>query len=510
VAVMLGVGLVVLPGVNASTVAAGPRFTDSFDKAVDRDPTYGLNDGLADRQRGEQRGVTYTRTSGVWYAAPPPPPWYSQVNHANRSGTLSFWLGHSAVRLDAPVLPGTDGRIAASTTVDPITGDAGSGQWASLVLTTDRANSGYVTNPQVDLGVIVGSNGAVTVFQAGAVIGRANAASDSAGRFTVAAAVKPGERTATVTVNSATATVDLATAFPSAVTLFLGAYLDDRAATTTFDHLGVSAVDTSRLTPPPGSAVRYFGYFATRLGPDTGNHLPEVAGRSTLNHVNVSDYARYAPEVLDSCRPASCAVYTGWEFFTGCDAAHSPNCRLFDNYQQRWQRLAGAISSRLDKVGAFYLLDEPYHRGARPADIATAARTIKQTFPGAKVMLVEAGYKVATIEVPAEVDWVGFDDYCKSVTNIEATLRTLEARTSPQQQLFLLPPAAPLAACGNGGYRTDADLAATQWNYLAIAERHPRVIGLMTFGLWVEGTQAPHLPLTIDAHERITARLTTG
>jgi hypothetical protein len=32
----------------------------------------------------------------------------------------------------------------------------------------------------------------------------------------------------------------------------------------------------------------------------------------------------------------------------------------------------------------------------------------------------------------------------------------------------------------------------------------------MTFGLWVEGTQAPQLPATIDAHERITARLITG
>src|SRR5690242_14469003 len=73
--------------VNAATDDMAPaRFTDSFDGAVDGDATYGLNDSLADRQRGEQRGVTYTRVSGVWYSAPPPRPWYSQVNHQAQRG----------------------------------------------------------------------------------------------------------------------------------------------------------------------------------------------------------------------------------------------------------------------------------------------------------------------------------------------------------------------------------------------------------------------------------------
>jgi hypothetical protein len=75
--------------------------------------------------------------------------------------------------LDAPVKAGADGAITVSTTVDPINGETGSGQWASLVLTADRSNSGYVTNPQVDLGVTVRSNGGVTVFHRGAVVGQA-------------------------------------------------------------------------------------------------------------------------------------------------------------------------------------------------------------------------------------------------------------------------------------------------------------------------------------------------
>ena len=77
-------------------------------------------------------------------------------------------------------------------------------------------------------------------------------------------------------------------------------------------------------------------------------------------------------------------------------------------------RLANAINSRFDKVGAFYLLDEPQWRGASPADIATAARTIKHTHPSTPVMMVEAGPKVTeSLQVPANVDWVGFDWYCR-------------------------------------------------------------------------------------------------
>ena len=49
------------------------------------------------------------------------------------------------------------------------------------------------------------------------------------------------------------------------------------------------------------------------------------------------------------------------------------------------------MRSRIDKVGAFYLLDEPQWRGASPAELRTATQLIKQTFPGIPVMMVEAG-----------------------------------------------------------------------------------------------------------------------
>ena len=257
------------------------------------------------------------------------------------------------------------------------------------------------------------------------------------------------------------------------------------------------------------STVEHFGYFAARLTPSGGNHLAEVAARSNLNWVQVSDVDRYRPEVLDGCKQAGCIVSTGHEFFTGCDQAGSTTCRLHPDYRQRWMRLANAINSRFDKVGAFYLLDEPQWRGASPADIATAARTIKHTHPSTPVMMVEAGPKVTeSLQVPANVDWVGFDWYCRPFSDIRAKLATLERRTAAHQRLFLMPEAAPLPECGGRpGHATDAEIARLQWDYFRLAESHPRVVGLLAFGFWTSGHDSSDLPLTVAAHRQIAARI---
>ncbi len=257
------------------------------------------------------------------------------------------------------------------------------------------------------------------------------------------------------------------------------------------------------------SSVRYFGYFAARLTPSGGDHLAEVADRSNLNWVQVSDVDRYRPEVLDGCAPRGCIISTGHEFFTGCDKAGSTTCKLYPNYRERWMRLAHAINSRFDKVGAFYILDEPQFRGASPADIATAARTIKHTHPSTPVMMVEAGPKLTdSLVVPPEVDWVGFDWYCQPFSAISAKLAILERRTSARQGMFLMPEAAPLKECGGKpGHRTDAEIAALQWSYFNLAEAHPRVIGLLAFGFWTSGYGSAQLPLTVAAHRQIAARI---
>ncbi|GAA0955410.1 hypothetical protein GCM10009558_073080 [Virgisporangium aurantiacum] len=509
----MGAAMVLVTGVQLTVTATANAvdrdamvimsgFSDTFDGAVSLDPSYGLNDSLAGRQKGNRRGATYTRTSGRWNSNQPPAPTSSRVNQADHPGALTFFDGHSAVRLDAPVQVGVLGAINVRTIVDPVTGDTTSGQWASVVLSADRDNSGYVTNAAVDLGVIVRSDGRATVFHAGTAVGSTTARPDANGRFTVTVATRSGSRTAKVTVNDTVLTAPMDRAFPASPTLFLGAYLDDPGARTSFYGLSVSDLNMSGLAPPIGSGPDHFGYFGARFPPGP-SHVADVRGRSTVSYISISDLTGYATDVFDDCAENSCVVYTGWEFFTGCPGPPSP-CDLYPNYRDRWRRLAAAVEPHLAKVAAFYLLDEPYHRGASPDEVAAAATEIKATFDK-PVMLVEAGYKVPTITVPDNVDWVGFDDYCKPIGEIESILRTLIDRTPGGQRLFLMPQAAPLPSCPSR-HRTDAELAQLQWDYANLAERYPRVGGLMTFGLWVEGTQPPQLPRTIDAHERIAAR----
>ena len=124
-------------------------------------------------------------------------------------------------------------------------------------------------------------------------------------------------------------------------------------------------------------------------------------------------------------------------------------------------------------------------------------------------MMVEAGPAVTeTLQVPSQVDWVGVDWYCQELSVVEAKLAILERRTAAAQRLWLLPEAAPLAACGGKpGHATDAEIAALQYRYLELAERHPRVLGLLAFGFWTSGYDSADLPRTVAAHRAIAARV---
>ncbi|MQA75515.1 MAG: hypothetical protein GEU88_14435 [Solirubrobacterales bacterium] len=204
-----------------------------------------------------------------------------------------------------------------------------------------------------------------------------------------------------------------------------------------------------------------------------------------------------------------CIVSTGHEFFRGCDSVHSPSCELHPDYRARWRRLARAVRSRIDKVGAFYLMDEPQWGGATPAELKKAARTIKASYPGKPVMMVEAGPQVTpSLRVPRQVDWVGFDWYCQPFSTIRRTLATLKHGIHRKQRLFLVPEAAPLEACGGApGHATDAEIAGLQFDYFRLAKRNPRVIGLLAFGFWTSGYGSAQLPRTVAAHEEIYSRI---
>ena len=498
---------------------SSPGFTDSFGTAVDSDPGYGLNDSLEARQTGTH-GVTYTRVSGLWYPAPAPRPWYSQVNHVNHPGVLSFWLGTSAIRMDDAVAAGTGGTVGVQAVVDPVAGDTSSSDWSSLVLDTNSSDSGYVTNPAVAAGVLVRSDGGIQVFQGSTLLTSQGSFAQpaSGGQFQVSLTYTPGQKVIHLTVNNASIDVTAPAALPGSATLYTGAYLNNSSEVSTLSDLQVSAVRMGSGCPrwlSCSSPLHYYGYYAARLSGGT-SHLAEVAGRSNLNWVTISDASGYRADILSGCAPASCVVNTGFEFFQ-CNTAGN-GCGLYPNYAARWQAEADAVKPYLGKIAAFYILDEPQWNGATPAEINTSAQLIKQTFPGAKVMMIEAGPEITpSLTIPSSVDWIGFDWYCQPFSTIQARLATLQSLVpaSSPQRFFLVPEDAPLSQCaGVAGHTTDADIAALQWDYFGLAEQNPRVIGLMNFGFWTSppwttsgGTGASELPMTVDANERVAAQI---
>ncbi len=255
------------------------------------------------------------------------------------------------------------------------------------------------------------------------------------------------------------------------------------------------------------ASLRYFGYFAARLTPTDGDHLPEVTSRTNLNWVQFSDFDKTRVEVLDHCSVGGCIVSAANEFFKGCDVANGP-CDLYPDYAARWQRLASLVAPRIDKVAAFFVKDEPQVYGASAAEVETAARTIAATYPTIPVMMNEAGPQLsATYQVPPSVDWVGFDWYCQPFSTVEKTLALLSSLTTANQSLFLFPEAAPLAVCnGAAGHATDAEIAKLQYSYYNLALKNPRVIGLLNYGFWTDRTPA-QLPQTVAAHQNIWAAI---
>ena len=233
-------------------------FTDTFqqDTALDTDPMYGLNIGLAARQSppAGQPPISYTRVSGRWDTVAAPAPYYVQTSHPLHPNQLLFSLGTSAVMLGAPAVADASGHYTVSTVVDPVLGDTGSAGWASVVLSRSHRSTGYVTNGDVDLGVTVRSDGGLRLFHGGG--GETPFWTGSvapADRYAVSLTVSTGaDRAVTLTVNGTPVTVTAptdVTRWPSSAFLYLGAYLSSGQVTTFGDGAGhgltVSNVDTT-------------------------------------------------------------------------------------------------------------------------------------------------------------------------------------------------------------------------------------------------------------------------
>ena len=144
--------------------AAGDALRDGFDLGVSRGAPVGLDRDLAARQAGPLAPVTWSRVPGVWFDAPPPDASMSDLRRApGGDGDALYLHGNTAVRLDHAFALAPSG-ITVRARLDPVAGDVTGQSWVSVVLTREPETRGWVTGRDAAPGLLVRSNGQVTLF----------------------------------------------------------------------------------------------------------------------------------------------------------------------------------------------------------------------------------------------------------------------------------------------------------------------------------------------------------
>ncbi|HEY0699402.1 MAG TPA: hypothetical protein VGD43_16505, partial [Micromonospora sp.] len=465
------------------------HFADSFDNATDVAPGYGLNDNLAERQ-SPQANVGYTRVSGNWWSTAPPPANYSQVNNPDFPGTLSFWVDHSAVRLNAPAVPDTGDAIELRATVNPDPQQYGApGDWVSIMLSQSASSTGYVQDTKNQLGLTVGRNGVVGFFKNGTPFGPSITAARRSDGFAVTlrvTAASSSNPSITAVVNGVQASFALGTSLAKPW-VYLGAYISNGSATAPYKEVStIDRLSISRVAPYPH--LQYYGTYGTRNDDTAGNHVPDMAGIANAHWINVSPTTNQAPpvtyrtEVFASCPPQSCIVYVGNEFFSPDGATPEPNL-------DRWNQFVAMIQPYKDKILGYYLKDEPYLYGVTPAQLDWHARGVQASInagaiPDRPILLtLTLGDITNWAHVPAEVDWLGMDHYTMDAAQIEASaVRLDEMALDATDRTYMCPPNVPDVW---NGFTTEQQVLTKQYEYLEAANRHPKMVALLNFGLWV-------------------------
>ena len=243
---------------------------------------------------------------------------------------------------------------------------------------------------------------------------------------------------------------------------------------------------------PGTTRLRYFGHYWVD-STTYGAHLDQV-----IDTCNVHWVEGVAGLKKCAARDAKCIVQLRWEFLaSGPTRDGKRSSVLRADHLDQWRRTAREIAPLIDHVEAFYMIDEPYWNGVAPDDLASAIRIVKGRFPGKPVMVVFAPPSLTPdLLVPEQADWIGFDHYA-TIDRVRADLQLLKTRMHRQQDIFLVP-----QSFVNKTAPADADLAVRNWEYYFLAASDPRVIGLLSFGLFTEKRSIP-IPETLRVQSTI-------
>ncbi|MBO1414282.1 hypothetical protein [Streptomyces sp. FH025] len=479
--------------IDASATASAKPFVDTFDGAP-AGTDNGLNDDLSARQP-TLVSANYTAVSGAKGLAATPPAGSVRVNSQTAPNVLSFPQGSAAVRLNKPATADLSGSYTVHARLTPSVGRTSGADAATLLVSNASGATGAVDAEDVALGLRVQADGTLALYQGGKTLplltGAVTPGSDT---YDVSLALTGGTaRQATVTVNGTTVFADQTPAnLPRDGYVHLGS---QRVTPGT-----VGAVDDLRVSMLGG--LGYYGYFDVMDPGENIDHSPELFPWTNMNNFVNQDLTdpRYAG-FLDYCRPASCVLDVS-KVVSVPDPTREGKRQPTPDTPAALAALVSRIGANLDKISVIYTQDEPYYQGFSADQVQTEVNQVRAAFPS-RMLAYTTDLWHLTAPVPSGVDLVGFDNYCAGRgTNTQKLAALQGVLASPDQHLVLFPEAIAikdLVGCENS---TDADTAAYNAEYRAMAAQNPRVVQLHNFR-WLSTRQPTDFPLTTQQAQRI-------
>jgi hypothetical protein len=209
-----------------------------------------------------------------------------------------------------------------------------------------------------------------------------------------------------------------------------------------------------------------------------------------------------------------------FELLGETDSLSGANYDLRSDFMERWDTFitTNDFLSNHENVGVFYLGEEPAWNNISADEFKQASDYIKATIPDVPILLVEAYPAIEALEIPASVDWVGFDHYFIADPNTNPTfqeeLALIKSKKAVDQDLVLILDAhyIPFAHGSSGIAKSDMDQVAR--NYYKLANAETDVVAMIGYH-WPSGFDFPsavgtrHLPEhVIEEHKRIGKAIT--
>lgn len=258
-----------------------------------------------------------------------------------------------------------------------------------------------------------------------------------------------------------------------------------------------AALSAFSQTPPP-ARLKYFGYAIVDCGLDDvndgsaiSNYTTEVDTFSNVAEMCVNahtDTIINRVNFMNSrCMKPILAISSVFIYLKDNTGPSGSNYDLFPNYQTRWDsfKLLNASVLNAAQIEMFYVCDEPTWNGVNFSELSTICNTVKADFPTIPLCFVEAYTMVNQIQVPTNVDIIGFDHYgiydVSTDINYLAWLDTLESkRSTPNQKMLLVFDEEWNSGYWPGGWTPDS-METVLDNYYKLALADTNVIALVGF-----------------------------